>query len=258
MAYKRGSGIPQLAGGIVLDAVEGFDGYDASGATTAGQVEYRSYAGGGWPQHPTLTPNISGVITVVADAASGRILLRYVSAAARVVRVGGATSFKFPMAQRFNDANSVPETMLRPFRRYTYAVPVRITVAGAPAVEIGVATSNGGLTFLGNDPAFVFSSSGGANWLPRSRRVTAGGITDGPISSAAVAAWHLLGIRYTEGLTPRIEWMIDGATVHFIQGDAQMPVYASATNLLYPFQGVNSPAGTTFEVSMARLTVEEL
>jgi hypothetical protein len=259
MAYKRGSGTPALVGGTLLDVVEGFDGFDGSAKTSSGQVEYQSYNGAGWGLHVSILPNINGVINVVNNAATGRVLLEFPSAAARVTRVGGATSFSMPAAQRFQDAVSIPEAMLRPFRRYTFTVPVRVTVDGAAAVEIGLASSNGGLTFLGLDPAFVWSATGaGSAWLPRSRRVTGGGITDGPSSGVLRTGWHLLGIRYTEGLTPRIEFLLDGATRHTISGDANMPVYASTTVFLYPFIGVNAPAGTTLQQSMARFTVEEV
>jgi len=258
-ASKRGSGNPQFAGGTLIDAVEALDGFDANAQAAANsQVEYRSYAGGGWTVHPGMMSNITGAPANVAEANTGRLLVRYVSGAARIVMVGGNSTFKMPLPTRYNDAQSIPETMLRPFRRYTWTCPTRITVDGTAIVEAGMVTSNGLLTLLGTDPGAIWSSNSGGNWLPRYRRIAAGAITDGPSSGIDPTAWHLLGIRYTESLTPRIEWLIDGATLHTVSGDANMPVFPSAAVGFYPGIGVGTPAGTTMERSMARFIVEEV
>jgi len=258
-AGKRGSGNPQFAGGTLIDAVEALDGFDANAQGSANsQVEYRSYAGGGWTVHAGMMTVVTGAPTLTAEAATGRMLVVYTSGAARIVMVGGNATFKMPLPQRFQDANSIPEAMLRPYRRYTWTVPARITVDGTAVVEAGMVTSNGMLTLLAADPGAIWSSTAGGNWLPRYRRVAAGAIVDGPSSGIDPTPWHLLGIRYTEGLTPRIEWLIDGATLHTVSGDANMPVYPSATVGFYPGIGVGTPAGTTLQRSMARFVVEEV
>ena len=264
MPTKTSSGRSLNVGGVILDVTEAWDGF-TGGATTAGPgatAESRGFAGTASLIQPVrLLENLFGPPTIAQEAASGRVLITYTSAASRVISVGGTGNgaVKVPAGQRFRDANSIPITMLRPLRRYTLTCPVRCSAAGTAIAEFGLATTSGGMTFLGTDPAFVLSSNGGANWQARYRRTAGGAIVNGVISSIApTSGWALLGIRYTEGLDPTIEWLLNGAPFDRITGDAFMPVYTSVAQQLYPFFGVGTPAGSTYLRSMARFVVEEL
>lgn len=264
MPTKTSSGRSLNVGGTILDVTEAWDGFTGS-ATTAGagaHAESRAFAGTSSFIAPVQIMGIvNGVPTIAQEAASGRILLTYTSGASRVVSFGGTGNgaVKVPAGQRFSDALSIPIPMLRPLRRYTLTLPVRCSAAGTATAEFGLATNSGGLTFLGTEPAFIWSSAAGAAWQARYRRTSGGAIVNGVTSGTApTSGWALLGIRYTEGLVPTIEWLINGATIDRISGDAFMPVYLSPSSQLYPFFGVGTPAGSTYLRSMARFIVEEL
>lgn len=263
MPTKTSSGRSLNVGGTILDVTEAWDGFTGS-ATTAGadNAEARSFTGANSLVAPVrIMENLNGVPTIAQEAASGRILLTYTSGASRVVSFGGTGNgaVKVPAGQRFADALSIPISMLRPLRRYTLTLPVRCSAAGIATAEFGLATNSGGLTFLGTEPAFIWSSAAGAAWRARYRRTSGGAIVNGVTSGTApTSGWALLGIRYTEGLVPTIEWLINGATIDRISGDANMPVYLSVSSQLYPFFGVGTPAGSTYLRSMARFIVEEL
>ena len=263
MPTKTSSGRSLNVGGVILDVTEGWDGFSGA-VTTAGasNAESRGFAGTASLIQPVrVMENLNGPPTIAQEAASGRVLLTYTSGAARVTSIGGTGNgaVKVPAGQRFRDANSIPITMLRPLRRYTLTCPVRCSAAGTAIAEFGLATTNGGLSFLGLDPAFVLASTAGANWQARYRRTAGGATVNGVTSSIApTSGWALLGIRYTEGRDPSIEWLLNGAPFDRITGDAFMPVYTSVGQQLYPFFGVGTPAGSTYLRSMARFVVEEL
>lgn len=264
MPTKSASGQSLNVGGTILDVTEAWDGFTGS-ATTAGagaHAESRGYAGTASLIQPVqIMGTVNGIPVIAQEAASGRILITYNSGAARVTSNGGTGNgaVRIPAGQRFRDANSIPITMLRPLRRYTLTLPVRCSAAGTATAEFGLSTDNGGLTFLGTNPAFVWSCAAGANWQARYRRVAAGAIVNGVTSGISpVSGWALLGIRYTEAIDPTIEWLINGATIGRISGDALMPTYVSPSQQLYPFFGVGTPAGSTYIRSMARFVVEEI
>jgi hypothetical protein len=73
-----------------------------------------------------------------------------------------------------------------------------------------------------------------------------------------VATEQKFEVRYTEGLVPMLELMINGATVAVTSGLANLPV-AIATNPSFHFGvGCSAAAGTTLEYSAVTYKVEEL
>ena len=258
-----GAGVKNPNAGILVDMWEAWSGFNA-GTSTTPQSDQRGSnfpAGASGTIVTSIFSAVSGVLALNWYANPGLWLLDYVSAAARVVRHG--TNIQMPMGTRFSDAESLPIAYMRPLRRYTLSIPVRSAVAGTAAIEVGMATTNGGLTFLGTTQAFVWSSdparSAGA-WEPRYRRTNAGAIVNGTVSPIIPTAtrWDLLGLRYTEGATPKIEWLINNVPRYEISGDALMPVLSSIVSPLGPFCGINSPAGRTLSCAPARFTVEEV
>jgi len=225
---SRGAGLRPSDDGLLLRIEEQFYGPGQFISATQGG---RQLVSGGL----VVGVSAANVLAVVfGDAAfssfasvAGRWVGQLVSAAARVTRQSG--QLRVPISQQFSAApNAIPAALYgRPLRSYTLRVPVRVLVVGTAFHEIGLVTSNGMLTMLGTDPGAVWSSDPAVNagrWLPRSRQVVAGAITNGPDSGLTATAWRQLGVRYTEGVPPRIEWLIDDVPLHVLSGDAAMPV----------------------------------
>ena len=232
---------------LVVRIAEQLNGiYDETVAITDRQRTQGSIATDGTT--PRILASTSGAPTIVANA--GRWWVRLTSAAARVVRDAGG---RFPADQLFSAAQSVPPTQLgRPLQSYSFRVPVRVDTQGTAAIEVGISDDNGILTLLGTNRAFVWTSDAarnGGRWTPRFRRVAAGGITDGPDSGVASSLVTSLGIRYTEGIPPRIEWLLNGAPFFIIEGDANMPATNGVGNLLGCAYGVGTPAGTIVDLA---------
>lgn len=261
-----GAGVKASNAGRLVDLVESLDGFNNPSTSNLPDAESRAISAntsttGGVFKIFTV---VSGVPTVAFDATVGRILISFPSGAARVVRMGGGNgSVKIPAWQRFADPLALPIPFLRPLRRYTLLCPQRTTVIGTAVQETGIATTNGGLTMLGAEPAYVWASdpavSGGA-WRARYRRITAGAIVE--VATVAeiptVNLWQELGIRYTEGPVPTIEWLLNGVPRAIISGDAVMCALTGVATPLAPFQGVNTPAGTTIQSAACRVIVEEI
>jgi hypothetical protein len=199
---------------------------------------------------------------------AGRHILNIATGAAVLTRgtnVGDVCAI--PIGQEFQTAGAIPIAALgRPLRQYTLTVPVRRTVAGTAVMEFGIGTNvTNILTLQGlTPPAVVWSSNPAVNagrFLPRSRRVNAGAITDGPDSQIAPDTnWHLLGFRYTEGLVPVVEWLIDGLAMHLISGDAAMLDFPGGVNApgFVPAYGVGTPAGSTWQFGAGAFEVRNI
>lgn len=154
----------------------------------------------------------------------------------------------------------------RPLFRYSTFVPIRAPVRGVVDVEFGLVLGNGLLTLLGNDAGAILSSRVGVNggaWTPRVRLANAGAITDGPSSAVVLdATWHTLGFRYTEGLVPVLQWLIDGREVYRRQGAGALPVSPpgpfNPTSSYRLFVGMATGAGTILQLADIRHQVEEV
>jgi len=196
---------------------------------------------------------------------AGRHILSIPSGAAIAARhsnVGDVAAI--PVNQLFQDANSIPIPLLgRPLRQYLLTVPVRRTVAGTAIFNFGLGISTNMLSLGGASPAAVWSSDPAVNagrFLPRSRRVNAGAVTDGPDSQVTPTGWHLLGMRYTEGVTPLLEWLLDGVPMHLISGDAAMLVFPGGVNPpgFEPGYGLSTPAGSTWQFGTGVFEVKNI
>lgn len=214
-----------------------------------------------------LQDNVNPAGSTFVEVA-GRHVLNIPSAAAVSTRVGNAAdNVAMPINQEFNGAGSMGTALLlnRPLRQYIFKVPVRRTVAGTARLELGIVTSSNMLTFVGTPPGCIWSSDpavNAGNFLPRSRQVTAGAITNGPDSGVAPGPtdWHVLGFRYTEGTTPLIEWLLDDVARHLISGDAAMPDFPGGVNPpgFVPGYGISTPAGSTWQFGAASYEVRNI
>lgn len=265
-----GAATPDEIAGTLLDITEAYDGYTNVAMVNSNQdVDHRGRISPltKGPAGYTVFSGVAGAgIAVVRDATIGNILVQYVSAAgSRQFRFGAqaGNAVKIPATQLFSQPTSVPIAFLRPLRRYTFLVPVRKAVVGTAVVEVGITSTNQGVGAPSAEVGYVWSSdpavNGGA-WLPRFRRVAVGAITNGPSSGIVQgAAWHQMGMRYTEGPVPKIEWLLDGVPLHEVSGDANMPAILGLTQPLAPLCGILTlVAGTTLEQAPARFIVEEL
>lgn len=262
----QGAGVKSGIEQVIFDVTESWNDFgDGNNANTPGVVQRgrtTQFQGGGL-NSSKIFGAVSGALTNAWDNNVGRWLLSYPSAAARAVRLGVSAGPTFPCGPTFSGAQSLPIPFQAPLKRYTILTPVRCAVAGTAVVEIGIATSNGGLTMLGATQAFVWSSDPAVNagaWLPRYRRINAGPIVNGTNSGVIPTAlgWNLLGIRYTEGPVPTIEWLLNGVPRYVISGDANMPVMSAIGSPLLPFNGINTPAGRTLQQAASRFIVEEI
>ena len=199
-----------------------------------------------------------GAATIVRDATTG---IQYVSVTSgggtRTTRTG-ATLYAIPCGAQFG--GNIPS--FRRLRRYRAGALIRVPVRGTAILEFGLVLSNGYLTFLGTDPAFVLSSDPGVNggqWTPRVRQIQAGGITT--LASIGVlpnaASFDLIEVQYTEGPVPLLEILRNGVTVATRSGLGVVPTTNTATNFHFGF-GCSAIAGTTIEYAGFRYRIEEL
>lgn len=202
-----------------------------------------------------------GVVSVVRDAASGVRCFQITSGVGQRTTRNQMSVLAVPLGSQAGIGGVVPAW--RANRRYTAGIVCRWPVRGPAVIEIGAVNSNGFLTFLGAGAGFILSSDPGVNggaWTPRVRLVDAGGITTFASTglTVPVASQQKFEIRYTEGLVPLLEILINGATVAQASGLANLPV-APATNPSFHFGvGCSAVAGTTLEYSATTYKVEEI
>lgn len=240
---------------LLLDLCEEFDGLDGRAVSSQPAVINRASGEVLSPLVPLLT-NSSGTATVI-DAAAGRRLSEITSGATPFGRAGSA--YGIPTWQRFQDAASLPVTERRPLRRYTFTIPAKVLVQGTAFVEVGVSGQPGNMTAGASSPGYVWCSQGALNagrWTPRYRLTTGGAIVNGPDLAIDPTVWHTLGFRYTEGLSPLFEWLVDSVPRYTLTGDA----FASQVINSGYFLGAacSAPIGTTYRTGEARYVVEEL
>lgn len=256
---------------VLIDLTEALDGFSAEGAGSASP--YADGRGRAPQGGATVSGNASRILgtnsgapTLVYDGAIGRALVQVPSVFPFAGRVGGLQggTVTVPVCQRFGVAGALPISLFRPLRRYTFSVPVRRTIAGANQFQLGFAVASNMLSLnAGTNPAAVWESTAALNggaYTPRIRQVVAGAITDGPSSGRvpAAARFDLLGLRYTEGPIPTIEWLIDNIPLFVVSGDALMPTRPTAAQPFYCGYGVGNAAGDTWQQAGARFIVEEI
>lgn len=197
---------------------------------------------------------------------AGRTILQIVSGGVIAARIGnGGENACAPLSQQFNGANALgtPILLNRPFRQYKITLPLRNTVAGTAVLEFGFVTGSGMITLSGTPPGAVWSSNpavSGGQWLPRYRQVAGGVITDGAGTGVSPTAWHTLGLRYTEGAVPAIDWLLDDVLLRTVSGDAAMPTFPGG--VLFPgwapAYAIGLPAGSTWQFGAGRYEVREI
>jgi hypothetical protein len=198
---------------------------------------------------------------VVLDATTGARVIRLTSAASRAVMSSAAGYGCSTFGYKFAGAGAPSLASLRPLRRYTWRVSVRATTRGTAVFECGAVQSNGLLTFLGTDSGAVWSSdpaTNGGRFTPRYRLAAAGAVSDGTDSGIDFdSTFRELAIRFTEGATPLLEWLIDDEPLFSLSGLANMPA-SSASNQHGLAYGWNTPVGSVSESGAARFTVEDI
>jgi len=247
----------------LVDVVESWNGLHlSSNSPIANAADFRS------SMVPSVAPtniillgtNLGATGAVGYDALVGRTIQVWASAAAATANGSAAvSSFTVPMGRRFALAGAIPLALLPPLRRYRVDFLPRVTVAGAAELVCGLGEVIGGLV-NGNNPAFMWSSRLGTNagrWMPRYRLVAAGAVTDGPDSGVAPANFHQCSLVYEEGLTPRVRWLVDGAELLQLAGDAFMATIATTAQFLLT-KGLSAPVGTTVQFAETRFRCEEL
>lgn len=202
---------------------------------------------------------VAGSESVVLDATRGRRLIEIPSSAARTAIY--AAWYGASLGMRFTGTGDPDYSLIRPPRRFTWAIPVQATVRGAVQVDCGLCTTNGLLNALGTYPGFFLCSDpaiNGGRWTCRYRKTGGGAITTADDSGVDLDSnFHVLGFRYTEGASPTLEALVDGVTVTTLTGQAAMPetVIDQAYRLGL---GMPAVAGTTIRADDALYRVETL
>lgn len=269
----NGAGVKSDVAGVLIDVTESWEGYNAlldATALTYPACDGRQEACDGRP-HKIFTGVVTGGITPAAayDATLGCRLITAVSGANEVGRgvvPTSAETLQMPLGQRFSVAGAIPIPFRRPLRSYTLLMPCRLPAIAGAAAFAGLAQQNGGWAFAGGFPnigAVGWTASPGLNggrYTPQSRQNNAAALVTGPDSGILGNAvdWHQLGIRYTEGPVPLIEWLMDGVPVHAMSGDANMPNQTGSTAGYHPCIATDIGAGTTIQNAACRFIVAEL
>lgn len=238
----------------------------ASAANTQASQLARLQANIGGALPSIFGNNVNPAGSTLVEVA-GRHVLQIPSAAAispRLSNVGDVAAI--PINQEFGTAGAIfPALLGRPLRQYTLTVPCRRTVVGTAVLEFGIGVANGMISLGGSvQPGVVWSSDPAVNagrLLPRTRRVNAGAIVNGPDSQVdPTNTWVLLGMRYTEGVTPLVEWLLNGTPMHSISGDAAMCDFPGGINPpgFVPGYCVGTPAGTTWQFGTGVLEVRNI
>ncbi len=246
-----------------IDIAESLNGTFAASSWAAIINEQRGYATVPAAMLTTKFFSATGTAPVTAFNATSKFLLNsWVSSAARAALIS-SSQFSIPTGRKLTGVPTTGPTLTdtRPLRRYTVSLPLHASVRGTAIVEFGMAATNGVLTNLGTTQAAVWSSDTARNagrWEPRLRTVSGGAIVNGPDSGILLdTTFHTLGLRFTEGATPLLEWLIDGVPKHSVQGDANMPE-SDLTHNMFAAAGLSAVAGTTVEMDGCRFIVEEL
>lgn len=258
----------------LLDISEGIEGMmaEVAGAGAGSAISIQA-DGRGLLQFSATTPirrlfttPITTAPALAYDALMGRTLVRFTSAAGVIGRTciynvdGG---IRIPAQVLYGAATAIPLPFLRPRRRYSLLMPARVTALAGGNAFLGI--SDGGAGVGGNMP---FSSCAGwvadstinaGRWTARHRQASGGAITtDLDSGVATLSSWHELGIRYTEGAVPTLEWLMDTVPVFTLSGDANMLTLTSFINGFFPDQRTLAGVGTTMDCGPVRFIVEEV
>jgi hypothetical protein len=205
--------------------------------------------------------SVVGAPSIQLDATRGRRLIELLISAARIV-IHAGNGYGASLGMRFAGAGDPNYSLIRPPRRFTWAIPVHAPVRGVVPVECGLCISNGLLTTLGLDSGIFLVSDpaiNGGRWTCRYRLTVGGAITTAADSGVALdTSFHVLGFRYTEGAQPTLEALVDGVTVTMLTGQAAIPA-AALTNAYRLGLGMPvAAAGTTVRADDTVYRVETL
>lgn len=182
------------------------------------------------PEASILGGTAGGTLAGGAQVA-GRRILQGSSAAGVVFRRGStAAAFSFPLSQDFSGPNGYSGLALgRRLRSYLYQVAIRLTAQAAASIwEMSLAETDSGIAISGTrpGPAWVCRQAvSGGRWIAQYRPLNGGALQTLGDSGIAPTAWHVPAIRYVEGASPRIEWLMDGVVMFSVGGFVNMPTY---------------------------------
>jgi len=266
-----GAGLKSGVAGVLLDITEGWEGYQAQATTVNPACEAR---GNVTPANAAalgasviFPASFGGAVALAYDAAAGRSVINTVSLAGtqhgRAPTSASAQGVKIPLGQRFG-AGAMPVTFFRPLRSYTLRVPVRLAAIAGGAAFVGCSDGAAGeLAGLPFSVAYGWVADptiNGGRYTARFRQVAGGAIVtlgDSGILGNAVT-WHELGLRYTEGVVPTVEWLMDNVPVFQVQGDAFMGTVTGPTVGPFPCISTMLGLGTTLQNAAARFIVQEV
>lgn len=267
-----GAGVKSSIENVLLDICQGFEGYTADcGLNTNPITESRGRLVGAAINGQPLTllrSQVQNAPAMVWSAGIARAFHRYTSQAASYQGLtssqgNGSAGVKFPSHQLFTGAGVLPIPLMRPLRRYTFLLPARISALAGGAACIG--TTDGGLGEGNNAPTLfqgwrAWLGENGGRWTAIFRRTALGALTivgDSGILGNAVD-WVQLGMRYTEGPNPTLEWLVDGVPRFAVSGTAWQPQPTSESVVPVPTAQVLTLAGTVMETTAGRFIVEEV
>lgn len=257
---------------LLLDFSESWNGYhmQVSGNSNGAASDARGQSSQEQTAINQLFPSIGGALAALAfDATSGITTHLYASIAGNSSLSGqvGNGNYGIPLYQKFSLASSVPAAFqTHPFRRYRIDYLVRGSVGPNAAADVacGISGNNptGMVTGGAADPFVAWvsrSALNGGQWTARSRLTFGGAFVDGPSSGLPFIPvpdrWTQLSIMYDEGIVPRIRWLANGAEIHQIAGDANMP----AATIYFPAKAMgNNAGGSVCRYAPSRLRVWEI
>ena len=192
---------------------------------------------------------------------AGRRILQGSSAAGVVFRRGSvAGTFSFPLSQDFAAPNGYSGLALgRRFRSYLYQCAQRLTVLAAGSIwEMSLAETDAGIAISGTRPGAAWAVRQGVSgnrWIAQYRPLNGGAISTLVDSGVnPLNNWTVPAIRYVEGPTPRIEWLMNGVILASVGGFVNMPTYPGG-GLLEPgwtaMYGWSAGAGSVAQMGPA-------
>jgi len=247
--------------GILADITESLNGMHgfASAASSNPVSEFTSIATYPLSGNVMFSGNVGA--TLVIHAAS-QLWLRQLQSGAAVQQAFMSNDFAVPLYQAPIAGSAAALLSRNPFREYTTESPVIVGPVGTTEALVGVACGGPAAMFgTANNAGAVWSSVAGVNggaWTPKLRTTNGGAVTVGPSSGVPSTAWHRLAIRFTEGILPRIDWMIDDVVKHSISGSI-FNINAGALAAYVGGYGFNiGAAGSTLLANASRYRVRIL
>jgi hypothetical protein len=264
-ASKRGGG-NTFDPGLVLRVREDFYGtspWTGVNATPGQLLEGLRNSQVNTPQ--LLNGTSGGTLAGGAQVDGRRILQGSSNGGAVAFRRGGNCTF--PLSATYGNLGQFyGRNGNRRFRSYLFAVTMRLTAqAGGGRGECSLSDADNGITINAgarNGAGWVFDTAVFAGRLTPAYRQNGGALST-PIDTGVsmLNTWTSLGMRYVEGLVPRIEWLLNGAVARTVSGDVNMPVFAGGATLepgWLPMYGWSQHVGSIMQMLEAVYEVREV